>query len=336
MSSITESFTEQPGVPAKKDLLVAGELNMDLIMEQVQGHPELGKERISEGMTLTLGSSSAIMASNASSLGLSTGFAGRVGNDLYGNKIREILQSRGIDTSHILDTPGVQTGLTVIYTIGNDRGMITYPGAMDFLTAEDISEELLEKHRHFHISSYYLQKGLREGAAGLFKKAKALGLTTSFDTNWDPDEKWGEEIFDILPYVDVFLPNDDEAMRISRTGNVDDALAKLAGYAGLVVATCGIKGIKARTGNTLYELQTVTVDSVDAVGAGDSFNAGFLSRYLKTAPIEDCLKAGVLAGAFSTTRAGGTAAFENLKNFERFGSNASPELTIVEPDTHQN
>jgi sugar/nucleoside kinase (ribokinase family) len=335
MSSITESYIHKTGIPVKKDLLVAGELNMDLIMEQVHGHPALGKERISEGMTLTLGSSSAILASNASSLGLSTGFVGRVGNDLYGHKIREILQERGIDATHILDTPGIQTGLTVIYTMGNDRGMITYPGAMDYLTAKDISDDLLRNHRHFHISSYYLQKGLRDGCASLFKKAKELGLTTSFDTNWDPDEKWGDEIFDILPHVDVFLPNDDEAMRISRTSTVDDALAKLAGYAGLVVATCGIKGIKARTGNKLFELGTVTVESVDAVGAGDSFNAGFLSRYLQASPIEDCLKAGVLSGAFSTTSAGGTAAFTDLKKFERFSRNASPELSVVELNHHK-
>ncbi|MFU8859815.1 MAG: carbohydrate kinase family protein [Cyclonatronaceae bacterium] len=330
MSSISESYTHKPGISDKRDLLVAGELNMDLIMEQVHGHPELGKERISEGMTLTLGSSSAIMASNASSLGIRTRFIGRVGHDLYGQKIRETLEANGIDSSHVMDTADVQTGLTVIYTIGNDRGMITYPGAMDYLTAGDITNELLGKHRHFHVSSYYLQKGLRTGCAGLFKRAKELGLSTSFDTNWDPDEKWGEEIFEILPHVDVFLPNDDEAIRISRTSNVDDALARLAEYAGLVVATCGIRGIKARSGNTVYELGTINVESIDAVGAGDSFNSGFLSRYLKGAPIEECLKTGVLAGAFSTTCAGGTAAFSDLEKFEQFCSNASPGLSVTE------
>lgn len=334
MSSISESYTHNPGNSEKRDLLVAGELNMDLIMEQVHGHPALGKERISEGMTLTLGSSSAIMASNASALGLRTRFIGRVGNDLYGQKIRETLEANGIDSSPVMDTPDVQTGLTIIYTIGNDRGMITYPGAMEHLTAGDITDELLSMHRHFHVSSFYLQKGLRSGCAGLFKRAKELGLSTSFDTNWDPDEKWGEEIFEILTHVDVFMPNDDEAMRISRTGNVDDALAKLAGYAGLVVATCGIKGIKARSGNTVYELGTVRVESVDAVGAGDSFNSGFLSRYLKGAPIEECLKTGVLSGAFSTTCAGGTAAFRDLEKFDAFCSRSIPELSVVELEAH--
>jgi sugar/nucleoside kinase (ribokinase family) len=330
MSSNTESYTRKKESLQKKDLLVAGELNMDLIMEQVQGHPALGKERISKGMTLTLGSSSAILASNASALGVSIGFIGRVGNDLYGIKIREILSNNGIDPSNILDTPGKQTGLTVIYTIGNDRGMITCPGAMEYLVSDDISDDLLREHRHFHISSFYLQKGLRTDCVTLFKRAKELGLTTSFDTNWDPDEKWGGEVLEILPYVDVFLPNDEEAMHITHTNNVDEALAELSGYAGLVVVTCGIHGIKARNGTTIYEIKTINVDSVDAVGAGDSFNAGFLSKFLKGATVEDCLKEGILTGAYSTTCAGGTEAFRDIKNFYDFRRIASINLSVIE------
>jgi sugar/nucleoside kinase (ribokinase family) len=324
-----ERLTSNPG-SEKKDLLIAGELNMDLIMEQVQGHPELGKERITGGMTLTLGSSSAILASNACALGLNVSFTGRVGNDIYGHQIRDILDARGIDIAGVMDTPGYQTGLTVIYTMGNDRGMITYPGAMESLVASDITDHMLSAHRHFHISSYYLQKGLRRGCADLFRRAKELGLTTSFDTNWDPDEKWGEEIFDILRHVDVFLPNDDEAMRISRMNTVDEALEKLAGYAGLVVATCGIRGIRARSGNRLFEVPTVRVESVDAVGAGDSFNAGFLSAYLRGESVVNCLKKGVLSGAFSTTKAGGTAAFEEPGRFRDFCLNFDPEVSVTE------
>ncbi len=309
------------------DMVVVGELNMDIILDHVNKLPEMGKERIAKSMTITLGSSSAILASNAAALGLRIAFIGRVGEDLFGNHILRILDERGLDTSNILVSNRVQTGLTCIYTSIGDRGMITYPGAMEYLTISDISWNLIAKARHLHMSSYYLQKGIRPDCAELFKKAKCMGLSTSLDTNWDPDERWGNELFEILKNVDIFLPNDEEAMLISKKDNVDDALHYLNSFGCTVVATCGADGIRARSGTSLFSVTSIPVKSVDAVGAGDSFNAGFLSRFINGHSLEDSLLFGVTTGAYSTLEAGGTTAFEDLDRFKKFAESAKPKLT---------
>ena len=300
------------------DLLVVGELNADLILEQLSALPALEKEQLAEGLTLTMGSSSAILAANAAALGLRVGFVGRVGDDPFAALVRERLAARGVDTAHVIETPGGATGLTVVFTYGDRRGMLTYPGVMKDLTAGDVPWDYAQQARHLHVSSFYLQPGLQPGCPDLFRRAQAEGLSTSLDTNWDPEEAWGGGVMDVLDHVDVFLPNDDEARRISGEDDLDAALACLAERAGTVIATCGADGVRARRGEETFALPAVPATPVDAIGAGDSFNAGFLHRYTQGAPLEDCLHHGLLTGTFSTTAAGGTAAFDDLGAFEQF------------------
>lgn len=299
-------------------LVVVGELNADLIMESVQAIPEVGKEQIAEGMTLTLGSSSAILASNASAIGLEVGFVGRIGEDSFGDFVLDSLRDRGIGQRYVLPTSDEATGLTVIYTHGDDRGMITYPGAMEVLTIKDIPWEYVNRADHLHLSSFYLQKGLQPDVEALFRKAKANGLTTSLDTNWDPDERWGGDILEVLDAVDVFLPNDDEARHIAGEDRLDRAMDRLGEHANVVVVTCGSEGAKLRVDGQTQSFPPPQVDPVDAVGAGDSFNAGFLRRYLEGEDLERCVKFGLLTGAYSTQASGGTAAFDNVDAFWSF------------------
>jgi len=299
-------------------VVIVGELNVDLILEQINDFPELGKERIAQGMTFTMGSSSAILAANAGALGMSVGFIGRIGTDTFGDYMRDRLAERGVDTSFILETPDAATGLTAIFTHEEERGMLTYPGAMDELTIEDVPWDYLKEAQHLHLSSYYMQPGLRPDCPELFRRAKELGLSTSFDTNWDPDDQWGSEVLDVLDYIDVFLPNDEEARLISGESNLDQALSVLAERATTVVVTCGAEGVRARRKAETFSLPALSVTPVDAVGAGDTFNAGFLKHYVNEKPLEDCLRYGILTGTFSTLVSGGTSAFEDATAFKQF------------------
>lgn len=122
-----------------RSLIVVGELNADLIMEEVQPLPALGKERIAEGMTLTLGSSSAILASNASAIGVDVGFVGRVGKDAFGDFVLERLKSRGIECRCVQPTSEKATGLTVIYTHGDDMGKLIICTFPPFICRRDFS-----------------------------------------------------------------------------------------------------------------------------------------------------------------------------------------------------
>lgn len=301
-----------------RSLIVVGELNADLIMEKVQALPALGKERVAEGMTLALGSSSAILASNASAVGVDVGFVGRVGKDDFGDFVLERLKDRGIDCRYVQPTPEEATGVTVIYTRGDDRGMMTHPGAMRTLTLEDIPRDYVGQADHLHLSSFYLQTGLQPDVGTLFRTAKAEGLTTSLDTNWDPDETWDGGIFEVFDAVDVFLPNADEARHIAGEDRLDQAMAALGKRVGAVVVTQGEDGASLYQNDHFQSFTAPQVDPVDAVGAGDSFNAGFLKRYLERDPLPECVEFGLLTGAYSTLASGGTAAFEDVEEFRSF------------------
>src|SRR3954470_3310857 len=116
------------------DVVVVGELNIDLILNQIDTFPALGKEILSNHMTLTLGSSSAIFACNISTLGSAVAFVGKLGHDNFGDHILSSLKSKGVDTTHILHTVKHNTGATIVLNYSEDRSMVTYPGAMRYLT----------------------------------------------------------------------------------------------------------------------------------------------------------------------------------------------------------
>jgi sugar/nucleoside kinase (ribokinase family) len=175
----------------------------------------------------------------------------------------------------------------------------------------DIDMGYLESARHLHLSSFFLHRGLRSKIGHLFRHAKAAGLSTSLDTNDDPEDKWGQDLSDILKYVDVFLPNDREAKRIARTEDLSQAINFLAKLAKIVVVKRGTSAAICRSGQEQWSHVPPKVKTVDDVGAGDSFDAGFIYQYLRGAKLEDCLAFANLAGAYSTTKEGGSEAFRD-------------------------
>lgn len=299
------------------DVLVIGELNVDLILDKIEKFPEIGKEVLAQNMTLTLGSSSAIFASNISSLGAKTAFLGKIGNDKFGDVVLESFQKSKVDTSLIKFDQQFGTGATIILNVDEDRAMATYPGAMNNLTINDIDDGDLQKARHLHFSSYFLQPGMWEGLGSLFNRAKQLGLTTSFDMQWDPYEKWDLDIEGVLPYVDIFLPNEKEIMFLTRKDNLEDAIQLIRQYTNILAIKRGNKGSMVYYQDQAINLPPFLNEQVvDAIGAGDSFNAGFIYKFVNGCSIEDCQKFGNLTGAVSTTRAGGTAAFRDFELFK--------------------
>ncbi|HST11939.1 MAG TPA: sugar kinase [Terriglobales bacterium] len=301
------------------DVTLAGELNLDLILYGLPAELPPERELLAERMMLTLGSSTAIVAHNLAALGCKVGFISRIGNDALGQIALEHLSASGVDVSKVRRTQEQkQTGLTVILQRAKERNILTYPGTIFDLTLDDLDFEYLTDSGHFHLSSYYLQRGLRPQVGELFRRLKAEGLTISLDTNDDPDDLWEGGLHEVLRYVDVFLPNAREAQRITKTNDLETAVARLAELVPLVVIKRGEEGAMAQRGPERFQSSPVKVDFVDPVGAGDSFDAGFLSQYVRGADLPACLAAGNKAGAFSTTMPGGTEAFRDRNKQEQF------------------
>ena len=305
-------------VPPKFDLSVVGELNLDLVLYGLPAELELDREHLASDLRITLGSSSAIFAHNFALLGNRVAFNSAIGDDPLGELCLTRLAESGADISAVRKFPAKQTGLTVILPRPQKRYILTYPGVMAEMRFEDLDPAYVLNARHLHLSSYFLQRALRPRVPDLFRLAKKAGMTTSLDTNDDPEDRWDTDVLDVLKFVDVLLPNEHEACRLARRDDPSESLSILSEYVPLVVMKCGEKGAQAQAGTARFFNEGRTVEAVDTIGAGDSFDAGFLHQYIRGGTLQDCLRFGNLAGALSTTRQGGTEAFRDAAHRNAF------------------
>lgn len=294
------------------DIVALGELNVDLILNDIQGFPEIGKEIIADRCTLTLGSSTAIFAANASALGAKVAFLGLVGRDDFGDFIEKSLRERGVDTGLLLRTGKYNSGITVCMSYEQDRANVTFPGSMNYLGLEQVKDLDFSCTKHVHISSLFLQEQLRKDIVPILKHIKKGGATISLDTQWDPAEKWEVKWDEVLPLVDIFMPNAQELEALTGESDLEKAIDKVKGLINAMVVKNGSKGSIMISGSERRAVPALlNPEPVDCIGAGDSFNAGFISAFVKGKSLPECQDNGNLTGAISTTAAGGTGAFSS-------------------------
>ncbi|HEY3410444.1 MAG TPA: carbohydrate kinase family protein [Propionicimonas sp.] len=305
-------------------VLVAGDANLDLVLGG-DVVPRFGQaEQLLDSAQLVLGSSAGICASGLARLGVDVALVARVGNDLFGDQTIRLLRDNGVDTTAVLrtDTP---TGISVILSAADDRAILTLTGAMTELTTSDLLGVLPQPgpttpeprttapepdEGHLHVASFFLLPGLAEGLPELLAQARAAGLTTSLDTNWDPAERWaGVEA--CLPHLDVLLPNAAEAVAIARSlgtevADAEAAARVLAARGPIVAVKDGPAGGFAVAGDQLVRAPGLPVEVVDTTGAGDSFDAGFLCAWLAGEDLATAVRWGTVAGSLSTRGFGGT------------------------------
>lgn len=300
------------------DLAIAGELNMDLILYGLPLEMPVERDLLGTGFASTLGSSSAILAHNAASLGMRVRFQTLVGDDDFARMSLSRLTEAGVETSGAVVDPSVSTGVTILLPHGPVRHMLTYLGSISMLTVAHLDLEKLKQARHFHLSSLYLQTGLHPGLVDLLRSFKREGMSISLDTNDDPSNTWGPPLQEILPLIDVFLPSEGEICRMTGGLSLDEALDVIGQKVPAIVVKRGRQGCRVRHQRTTCDVPGVVVEPVDTIGAGDSFDSGFLCAYLRGLPLEVCARAGNITGALSTLKTGGTEAFRDASLRETF------------------
>jgi ribokinase len=299
------------------DVLVVGDANPDLILTG-DTVPRFGQsEQLLERADLVIGGSGAIVAHGVARLGRHATLAATIGADPFGDLLRERLAAGGVDVGELRTHPNHPTGLTVVLNHEQTRTMLTLVGSISSLDPASIDDALLARTRHLHASSFYLQPRMRPGLAELFARAHALAVSTSLDTNVDPQDRY-LGLDDVLPHTDVLLPNRREILGIAGyfglpTDPAEDAVeaaALVAKLGPLVVVKDGAQGAFAveGPGATAVHEPGRPVDAVDSTGAGDSFDAAFLAARLDGRPLAECLARACRAGALSTRAVGGTAA----------------------------
>jgi sugar/nucleoside kinase (ribokinase family) len=288
-------------------ILIAGELNVDLVLHNASSFPVPGRETLAANCSLTLGSASAICAAGLAKLGHRVAFIGKAGLDSWGDLCLSGLAGMGVDCTLVQRDASLQTGITVSITSPEDRAMITYLGAIAALQEGDVTHANLLGHAHLHVSSFYLQRALRPGLKRLFTRAREAGLTTSLDPGFDPEERWDRDLIDVLQQVDVFLPNEVELAAISGKHDRIEALQSFENGKTLTVAKLGADGCMAMDCGALLKMPAFPVQPIDTTGAGDTFNAGFLHAWLGGEGVRHAMRFAAACGALSTRGLGGTA-----------------------------
>ena len=296
------------------DLLIVGDANPDVVLHGAPEKLAYGQaEQLVESGALTVGGSAGIMACAAARLGLRTAFVSITGDDAAGRFMHEELARRGVDVSGVSVRADLATGITVALARDDDRAIVTFPGGMDQLTADMIDDDLVHAARHVHVSSFYLHPRLAPGLRGLFEAARTAGAGTSLDLNWDPAELWDGGLTDVLPAVDVLFVNAGEAAAVSGAADPAVAATVLAARGPLPVIKLGAAGALTHDGCRLVRVSAPAVPVVDTVGAGDTFDAGFLCGRLLGWEVSRSLALGVACGSLSVGGSGGVGAQPTLK-----------------------
>jgi len=278
----------------------------------------MGSEILAESCELTLGSASAIFAAGVAKLGHRVTFVSQVGQDHFGDFCLRTLKRLGISTRYVARKADEKTGVTIALSGKRDRALVTYAGAIATFKADSINETLMSSHDHVHLTSYYLQTGLRPSFARLLQQAKASGLTTSFDPNSDPRDQWRPDITAVLKYTDVLLVNEREAMKLTRAKTLNGALKTLGRKVHCAVIKRGDRGATAIQNEKVFNDPAFKINPIDTTGAGDSFAAGFMSAYVRKAPVAECLRIGNACGALSAMSVGGATGQPTQQELQQF------------------
>jgi sugar/nucleoside kinase (ribokinase family) len=299
------------------DVLVVGDANPDLILRG-DVVPRFGQaEQLLTGADLVIGGSGAIVAHGLARLGRPTRLVATVGTDAVGDLMERLLADGGVDTSSVLRDATASTGITVVLSAPEDRAALTHLGAIPRLSVDQVRTALDEAvgagARHVHVASYFLLTELAPHLPELLAEARGRGLTTSLDTNFDPDEHW-DGVTDLLEHLDLLLPNGTEVLSLAgrlageRPAAPEDAAVALATRGPVVVVKNGAEGaLRADSSGSVVHEKGEAVDPLDTTGAGDTFDAAYLDSFLRGLDPPECLRRACLAGAISTSAAGGTA-----------------------------
>lgn len=261
-----------------------GDVNVDLIA-RIDKMPEIGKQVITQDFQTHGGGCSANFSLSCARLGMDVQLFGKVGDDVFGTYVLVELEDNRVDTKNVLLTDK-KTGVTVAMVQGIERSFITFRGENATYGINDIDVARINAEI-VHLPSYFLLDSLRNDYVKLIDLLHASGLKVSFDTGWDPrgfTQETVDPLFEILPKVDVFLPNIDEVRSILGLSNSTGPERAAEILLDMGVKTVAIKmgkdGCWVADQDTLEYVPSFNVKVVDTTGAGDNFNAGFVSGYI--------------------------------------------------------
>ena len=280
------------------DVTSIGDINLDAITSKLKELPEKDSQMVVSDMSLSSGGCAANFAKAINRLGLETRFIGKVGDDVIGEFLRN-----SMDNVELVLSKGKKTGITFAMVFeDNTRSFVTYPGSNGEFTIENVDFDLIEG-KYLHVGSFFLQ-GLREDTKKVLDHAHGRGMSTSFDTGWDPAGWCKEDITlvrEILKGVDIFFPNLKEGEAITGAKGREKVCEELLALGPQIIALkLGSEGSYIANGKERISIPPTKVDVVDTTGAGDVFDASFVYGHSKGWDLEKVGKFANAAAALST------------------------------------
>jgi sugar/nucleoside kinase (ribokinase family) len=303
------------------EVLCGGIVVADHVCSPISHVPAAGEIVMAEGMLLTIGGCAANAAVDLTKMGVRTAVVGRVGNDDCGRVVGDMLKQHGVDVSCLKANPGSATSQTLIVNVKNqDRRFIHSFGANADFTAADLPVELLPRVKVLYLGGYLLMPNVRqEELVPVFEKARRLGVKTVLDVALPGPGEYLSRLEKLLPHVDVFLPNTDEAAVIS--GERDPfRQAEFFHQRGVhtSVVTLGSDGAVLVRDSMHMKIGVFSVPYVDGSGGGDAFDAGFIYGLLRGLDAEGCLQVASALGASCVREIGTTPGVFTREECEAF------------------
>lgn len=304
--------------PAKKfDLVVFGEFFSDMIFYQLRAQPRFGEEVKTDSFLIAPGGGLATAAVAASRLGSSTGIVTRVGSDAPVLPTWNALLTEGLDVTACQISKEHATALTVSMAYRSNRMMVTHDPInqrIEDLLSDRAVQQKLHRARHVHFAC-----ALRRPKQWIpvLKQLREAGITVSADFGWNPDLS-PAQIHSIVRHCEFIFPNENEAKAITGASDAERALEKLQDWVRVPVIKLDRRGAMLMADGKVYREPTLQTVVVDATGAGDAFDGGFLHAFLHGADWPDCLRAGNICGALSAAHPGGSQGLPDSKEFRRY------------------
>jgi sugar/nucleoside kinase (ribokinase family) len=294
---------------------------LDILGRYVTHIPEGQGSVLLDEIRLAPAGSAAGTAVGLAKLGLSVATVGAVGDDALGDVLIRALSSFGIETSHVVRKPGVQTSASILPIRPNgDRPALHAIGANAVYSIDDVPWQLIESAAHLHLGGNDSMRGLgRDGAAQILRRARDGGATTSMDILSEGSPKLLAILKPCLPFVDWFMPNADQARKLTESRTPEEAAIQLLHFGvGGVVLTMGAGGSLLTTAHASVHLAAHDVAVVDTSGCGDAYCAGFIRAIRLGWPPSECMKLGNAAAAQVAQGLGSDAGIRDLDDTIRF------------------
>lgn len=300
------------------DVLVVGRPTWDLVFTGLPTWPVVGQETFATGLTVSPGGTFNGVAALAR-LGVSVSMIGSVGNDEWSALGLRAMQDEGVSAEHIAVLNRPMPAVSVCMTHDDDRGFLTYEPTDPALSGQCVRHALGKLRT---LDAKYIQCCLNTDLAAYQKVAHERGIKTVVDCGWDEPWLTSEEIRVLMPKADIVFMNQLEALTMTGESNIEQAMERLGEIATFVVVKRSEMGSCAVVDGQVSCAPGIPTDVVDATGAGDCYNAGFLYGLMRGRPIQECLLYGNICGSMAVRMPGGFSGAptqdELLDRFEKF------------------